>query len=206
VNALEHCFIYGIVDLGYVKPDAVTEITKKLVRGGIDLLQLRAKGVPIDEVRRIAQVMVAITQPAGVPFILNDYPRLLADVPAEGCHLGQEDGSIADARRVAGRRIIVGRSTHSIEQAITAEKEGADYIGYGPLFPTPTKPDAVAVGLSGLRKLHAQVRIPIFCIGGIKESNLRKVTEAGAERVCIVSDLLTAPDPYAKVRAVKADL
>jgi thiamine-phosphate pyrophosphorylase len=206
VNALEHCFIYGIVDLGYVKPDAVTEITKKLVRGGIDLLQLRAKGVPIDEIRRIAQVMVAITQPAGVPFILNDYPQLLADVPAEGCHLGQEDGSIADARRVAGRPIIVGRSTHSIEQAITAEKEGADYIGYGPLFPTPTKPDAVAVGLSGLRKLHAQVRIPIFCIGGIKENNLRKVTEAGAERVCLVSDLLTAPDPYAKVRAVKADL
>jgi thiamine-phosphate pyrophosphorylase len=206
VNALEHCFIYGIVDLGYVKPDAVTEITKKLVRGGIDLLQLRAKGVPIDEIRRIAQVMVAITQPAGVPFILNDYPQLLADVRAEGCHLGQEDGSIADARRVAGRPIIVGRSTHSIEQAIAAEKEGADYIGYGPLFPTPTKPDAVAVGLSGLRKLHAQVRIPIFCIGGIKENNLRKVTEAGAERVCIVSDLLTAPDPYAKVRAVKADL
>jgi thiamine-phosphate pyrophosphorylase len=206
VNALEHCFIYGIVDLGYVKPDAVTEITKKLVRGGIDLLQLRAKGVPIDEIRRIAQVMVAITQPAGVPFILNDYPQLLADVPAEGCHLGQEDSSIADARRVAGRPIIVGRSTHSIEQAITAEKEGADYIGYGPLFPTPTKPDAVAVGLSGLRKLHAQVRIPIFCIGGIKENNLRKVTEAGAERVCLVSDLLTAPDPYAKVRAVKADL
>jgi thiamine-phosphate pyrophosphorylase len=206
VNALEHCFIYGIVDLGYVKPDAVTEMTKKLVRGGIDLLQLRAKGVPTDEVRRIAQVMVAITQPAGVPFILNDYPQLLADVPAEGCHLGQEDGSIADARRVAGRPIIVGRSTHSIEQAITAEKEGADYIGYGPLFPTATKPDAVAVGLSCLRKLHAQVRIPIFCIGGIKENNLRKVTEAGAERVCIVSDLLTAPDPYAKVRAVKADL
>jgi thiamine-phosphate pyrophosphorylase len=206
VNALEHCFIYGIVDLGYVKPDAVTEITKKLVRGGIDLLQLRAKGVPTDEVRRIAQVMVAITQPAGVPFILNDYPQLLADVPAEGCHLGQQDGSIVDARQVAGRPIIVGRSTHSVEQAITAEKEGADYIGYGPLFPTPTKPDAVAVGLSGLRKLHAQVRIPIFCIGGIKENNLRKVTEAGAERVCIVSDLLTAPDPYAKVRAVKADL
>ena len=206
MNALEHCFIYGIVDLGYVKPDAVTEMTKKLVRGGIDLLQLRAKGVPMDEVQRFAQVMVAITQPAGVPFILNDYPQLLADVPAEGCHLGQEDGRIADARRVAGRPIIVGRSTHSIEQAITAEKEGADYIGYGPLFPTPTKPDAVAVGLSGLRKLHAQVRIPIFCIGGIKENNLRKVTEAGGERVCIVSDLLTAPDPYAKVRAVKADL
>ena len=206
MNALEHCFIYGIIDLGYVKPEAVTDITKKLVRGGIDLLQLRAKALPIDQVRTIAQLMVAITQPAGVPFILNDYPQLLTDVPAEGCHLGQDDGGIAEARRIAGRKIIVGRSTHSIEQAVAAQQEGADYIGYGPLFPTPTKPDAAAIGLSALRKLHAQVRIPIFCIGGIKESNLRKVTEAGAERVCIVSDLLTAPDPYAKVRAIKADL
>ena len=206
MNALEHCFVYGILDLGYLKPEVVTEMTKKLVKGGIDLLQLRAKEFPLDEVRRIAQLVVAITQPAGVPFILNDYPQLLADVPAEGCHLGQGDGSIADAHRLAGRQVIVGRSTHSIEQAVAAEKEGADYIGYGPLFPTPTKPDVAAIGLSTLRKLHAQVRIPIFCIGGIKESNLRKVTDAGAERVCVVSDLLTAPDPYAKVRAIKADL
>jgi thiamine-phosphate pyrophosphorylase len=206
VNALEHCFIYGIIDLGYVKPEGVTEITKKLIRGGIDLLQLRAKDRPLDEVRHLARLMVAITQPAGVPFIINDYPQLLVEVPAEGCHLGQQDGSIAEARRLADRRVIVGRSTHSIEQAIAAEKEGADYIGYGPLFPTPTKPDAAALGLANLRKLHAQVRIPVFCIGGIKETNLRKVTEAGAERVCIVSDLLTAPDPYAKVRAIKADL
>ena len=206
MNALEHCFIYGIIDLGYVKPGGVTEITKKLIRGGIDLLQLRAKDRPLDEVRHLAQLMVAITQPAGVPLIINDYPKLLVEVPAEGCHLGQQDGSIAEARRLAGRRVFVGRSTHSIEQAIAAEKEGADYIGYGPLFPTPTKPDAAAIGLANLRKLHAQVRIPVFCIGGIKETNLRKVTEAGAERVCIVSDLLTAPDPYAKVRAIKADL
>jgi thiamine-phosphate pyrophosphorylase len=206
VNALEHCFVYGIIDLGYVKADAVTEMTKKLVRGGIDLLQLRAKELPLEEVRRLAQLMVAITQPAGVPFILNDYPQLLTKVPAEGCHLGQEDGGIAEARQSAGRPVIVGRSTHSIDQAVAAEKEGADYIGYGPLFPTPTKPDAVAIGLSSLRKLHAQVRIPIFCIGGIKEDNLRKVTDAGAERVCVVSDLLTARDPYAKVRAIKADL
>ena len=206
MNALEHCFIYGIIDLGYVKPDNVAEITKKLVRGGIDLLQLRAKDRPLDEVRQLAQLMVAITQPAGVPFIINDYPQLLAEVAAEGCHLGQQDGSIAEARRIAGRRVIVGRSTHSIEQAVAAEQEGADYIGYGPLFPTPTKPDAAAIGLTSLRKLHDQVRIPVFCIGGIKETNLRTVTEAGAERVCIVSDLLTAPDPYAKVRAIKADL
>jgi thiamine-phosphate pyrophosphorylase len=206
MNSIEHCFLYGIVDLGYVKPTDVTEMTRKLVRGGIDLLQLRAKNRSLDEIRHLAQEMLLLTQPAGVPLILNDYPQLLSEVQAEGCHLGQEDGSIDRARQVAGRRILVGRSTHSIDQAIAAEQEGADYIGFGPLFPTPTKPDATAVGLSNLRKLHARVSIPIFCIGGVKESNFRKVTDAGAERVCIVSDLLTAPDPIAKVRAIKADL
>jgi len=206
MNSIEHCFLYGIVDLGYVKPTEVTEMTRKLVRGGIDLLQLRAKNRSLDEIRRLAQDMLLLTQPAGVPFILNDYPQLLSEVQAEGCHLGQADGSIERARQVAGRRVLVGRSTHSIAQAIAAEQEGADYIGFGPLFPTPTKPDATAVGLGDLRKLHARISIPIFCIGGIKESNFRKVSDAGAERICVVSDLLTAPDPIAKVRAIKADL
>jgi thiamine-phosphate pyrophosphorylase len=206
MNSIEHCFLYGIVDLGYVKPTDVTEMTRKLVRGGIDLLQLRAKNRSLDETCRLAQEMLLLTQPAGVPLILNDYPQLLSEVQAEGCHLGQEDGSIERARQVAGRRILVGRSTHSIDQAIAAEQEGADYIGFGPLFPTPTKPDATAVGLSDLGKLHARISIPIFCIGGIKESNFRKVSDAGGERVCIVSDLLTAPDPTARVRAIKADL
>jgi thiamine-phosphate pyrophosphorylase len=206
MNSIEHCFLYGIVDLGYVKLTDVTEMTRKLVRGGIDLLQLRAKNRSLDEIRRLAQEMLLLTQPAGVPLILNDYPQLLSEVQAEGCHLGQEDGSIERARQVAGRRILVGRSTHSIDQAVAAEQEGADYIGFGPLFPTPTKPDTTAVGLSDLRKLHARISIPIFCIGGIKESNFRKVSDAGAERVCIVSDLLTAPDPIARVRAIKADL
>ena len=206
MNAIEHCFIYGIVDLGYIKPDDVVGMTKKLVRGGIDLLQLRAKHHSLDEVRHLAKLVLAITQPAGVPLILNDYPQLLADVQAEGCHIGQSDGAIAEARRLANRPVLVGRSTHTIEQAIAAEQEGADYIGFGPLFPTPTKPDATAIGLTGLRQVHAKVHIPIFCIGGIKETNLRQVTEAGAERVCIVSDLLTANDPVSKVRAIKADL
>src|SRR5258708_12496899 len=140
--------------------------------------------------------MVAITQPAGVPFILNDYPQLLADVPAEGCHLGQEDGSIADARRVAGRPIIVGRSTHSIEQAITAEKEGADYIGYGPLFPTPTKPDAVAVGLFRLPKPHAQVPIPIFSTCGVKKNKIPKDTHTCAQTLPLLTNLPHPPHPY----------
>jgi thiamine-phosphate pyrophosphorylase len=206
MNTLEHCFLYGIVDLGYVEPEAVPSVTQQLVRGGIDLLQLRAKNRPLDLIRQLAAGMLQITQPANVPLIINDHPQLLRDINAEGCHVGQTDYPVAEARQLAGRRVIVGKSTHTVEQALAAQTEGADYIGFGPIFPTPTKPDAKAVGLGDLRKLRERVKIPVFCIGGIKETNFTKVTDAGAERLCIVSDLLLAPDINARTRAIKAFL
>ena len=206
MNSLDHCFLYGVVDLGYVQPDAVADVTQKLVRGGIDLLQLRAKDKPLDLVRRLAETMLQITQQANVPLIINDHPQLLREVNAEGCHVGQDDHPVAKARELAGRSVIVGKSTHSVEQALAAEAEGADYIGFGPIFPTPTKPDAPAVGLGDLKKLRTKVKIPVFCIGGIKETNFTKVANAGGDRVCIVSDLLLAPDINARTRAIKAFL
>jgi thiamine-phosphate pyrophosphorylase len=206
MNTLDHCFLYGVVDLGYVQPEAVPDITRQLVRGGIDLLQLRAKGRSLELIRRLAENMLLITQPANVPLIINDHPELLREVNAEGCHVGQTDSPIARARELAGRAVIIGKSTHSLEQALAAEAEGADYIGFGPIFPTPTKPDAQAIGLGDLKKLRTKVRIPVFCIGGIKETNFTEVTNAGGERVCIVSDLLRAPDINARTRAIKAFL
>jgi thiamine-phosphate pyrophosphorylase len=206
MNTLDHCFLYGIVDLGYVQPEAVDSVTQQLVRGGIDLLQLRAKDRPLELIRGLAETMLRITQPANVPLIINDHPQLLREVNAEGCHVGQTDLPIAQARELAGRSIIVGKSTHSIEQALAAEAEGADYIGFGPIFPTPTKPDARAIGLGDLQRLRTKVRIPVFCIGGIKETNFTEITNAGGERVCIVSDLLLAPDINARTRAIKAFL
>jgi thiamine-phosphate pyrophosphorylase len=206
VNTLDHCFLYGIVDLGYVQPEAVPNVTQQLVRGGIDLLQLRAKDKPLDLIRQLAEAMLQITQSANVPLIINDHPQLLQEVKAEGCHVGQTDCPVAKARELAGRPVIVGKSTHSIEQALAAQAEGADYIGFGPIFPTPTKPEATAVGLGDLKTLRQKVKIPVFCIGGIKETNFMKVADAGAERVCIVSDLLLAPDINARTRAIKAFL
>jgi len=206
VNTLDHCFLYGIVDLGYVQPEAAPDVTQKLVRGGIDLLQLRAKDKPLDSILRLAENILRITQPANVPLIINDHPQLLREVNAEGCHVGQTDYTVAQARELAGRVVIVGKSTHSLEQALAAQAEGADYIGYGPIFPTPTKPEVAAIGLGDLKNLRTKVKIPVFCIGGIKETNFTQVTNAGGERVCIVSDLLLAPDINARTRAIKAFL
>ena len=206
VKLIGNCFLYGIVDIGYVPEDNVGIVTGQLVAGGIDVLQLRAKGYLKSRIASLARAMLPITKPAGVPLIVNDYPDLLREVEADGCHVGQEDFSVAQARELAGRNCIVGRSTHSLEQAESAQQEGADYLGFGPLFPTATKPSAAAVGLDQLGLLHQRVNLPIFCIGGVKLGNLSEILRAGARRVCIVSDLLCASDVPAHTAAVKTAL
>jgi thiamine-phosphate pyrophosphorylase len=194
VKPLSSCFLYGILDLGHVTVDDVATVTAQLVRGGVDILQLRAKEHSKVEIVRCAQAMLPQTKAGGIPLIINDYPDLLREVDADGCHVGQEDFSVAEARDLAGRICIVGRSTHSTEQARTAQRERADYIGFGPLFPTATKPSAKEIGLSEIRTLHEQVQLPIFVIGGVKLRNLGEIIHAGARRVCMVSDLLLATD------------
>jgi thiamine-phosphate pyrophosphorylase len=200
------CFLYGILDLGYVADREVAPMTSLLVAGGVDILQLRAKSRSKREIADFARTMLPVTKAAGVPLIINDHPDLLREVSADGCHLGQEDAGIAEARDMAGRLCIVGKSTHNLEQARLAQQEGADYIGFGPLFPTPTKPSAVAVGLAGLAELHQKIELPVFCIGGVKLANLDEVIRSGARRVCIVSDLLCAPDVLSRTSSVKASL
>jgi thiamine-phosphate pyrophosphorylase len=201
VNGLADARLYGIVDLGYVSADTAPVAAEKLLEGGVDILQLRAKAVPKSIVVGLTEEIHALTAPLGVPLILNDYPELLRDVPAEGAHVGQDDLSVAEARAAAGRPVIIGKSTHSIAQARAAVQEGADYIGFGPLFATPTKPGRPAIGLQDLAAVHQEVSVPIFCIGGIKQENLAQVRDAGARRVVIVSAWLQAADIAGAVRS-----
>jgi len=200
VKALAEARLYGIVDLGYVKADRAPVAAALLLKGGVDVLQLRAKGVEPSIIAGLAEEIHELTAAAGVPLILNDHPELLREVPAEGAHVGQDDGSVAAARAAAGWAVIIGKSTHNLAQARAAAEEGADYIGFGPLFATPTKPGRPAIGLREVAAVHEAVRIPIFCIGGIKLENLAQVREAGARRVVIVSGWLEADDVAAAVR------
>jgi thiamine-phosphate pyrophosphorylase len=213
VKSLADCRLYGIVDLGYVAPADLERVTEEMCRGGCDLVQLRAKQHAEDAIESFARRIAPICESAGVPFILNDYPELVPAVGAAGAHVGQDDRPIADARWRAGRALagevappIIGKSTHSLAQAIAAAEEGADYIGFGPLFPTPTKAGRPAIGLGDIRRVEASVRVPVFCIGGIKRETLETVLAAGARRVVIVSGILEAPDIAAYCREVKARL
>ena len=195
--------LYGILDLGYVERGRASDVAEALMTGGVDLLQLRAKDYPAREIVKLAGELREITARHGVPLIINDHPEIARDLQAEGLHLGQDDLSIAEAREIVGADCAVGKSTHNIDQAIRAFYEGADYIGFGPLFATPTKPDYPPIGLGEVGKVHDAVRLPIFCIGGIKLDNLPKVIEAGARRVVIVSGLLQASDPAEYARRAK---
>ena len=201
MSALADARLYGIVDLGYVTADTAPVAAEKLLEGGVDILQLRAKDAPKSIVVGLAEEIHSLTAPLRVPLILNDYPELLRDVPAEGAHVGQDDMSVAEARAAAGRPVVIGKSTHSLTQARAAAEEGADYIGFGPLFATPTKPGRPAIGLEDIRTAYSEVKIPIFCIGGIKQENLAQVRGAGAQRIVIVSGWLQADDIAGAVRS-----
>lgn len=228
--------LYGILDLGYTPESKAESVTASLLAGGVAILQLRAKGHDQATIRRVAEKLIPLCRAVGIPFILNDFPALAADLGADGVHLGQDDGPLADARALFAERQpppgsfihssspdfstfrpldlptssspIVGRSTHSLAQARAALAEGADYIGFGPLFPTPTKAGRPAIGLEEISAMEREVgaHIPAFCIGGIKRSNLTQVLDAGARRVVIVSDLLTAPDIRAATSQVADQL
>jgi thiamine-phosphate pyrophosphorylase len=192
MRALCECRLYGIIDLGYVEESETTRVVEQMIQGGVDLIQLRGKGKSLDELTGYAALLHELTESSATPLIVNDYAEIASQVPVEGVHVGQDDDPIEVARRKAGREIVVGKSTHSLEQALAAQREGADYIGFGPIFATPTKPDYVPIGLAGISRVHAEVSLPIFCIGGINIDNLQSVIDAGAKRVVMVSALLKA--------------
>ena len=201
---LSDCRLYGILDLNYVAPADAERVASAMIDGGVDLVQLRAKTHSLEEIVDLAGKLHAITSAAGIPLIVNDHAEVAAQIPVEGIHVGQDDDSIAHARKKSGRAVLIGKSTHGFEQAVAAQREGADYIGFGPIFATPTKPDYQPIGITGIKRVHNEVTAPIFCIGGIKIDNLGEVMAAGAKRVAIVSGLLKAPDIAKYARGCKS--
>lgn len=213
LKTLTDALLYGIVDLSYVAAAEACAVAERMCAGGVDVLQLRAKDASEEAIETLGSELVRITEPAGVPLIINDHSHLVPSIGAQGAHVGQDDLAVPDARWRAGRALagevappIIGKSTHSLAQAIAAAAEGADYIGFGPLFPTPTKAGRPAIGLDDIRRAHEAVSIPIFCIGGIKRENLDAVLAAGARRVVIVSGILQSRDITAYGRDVRARL
>jgi len=196
---LRECRLYTFVDLAYLNGRAPTELALQLCEGGSDLVQLRAKNSPPDEILHLAEAILPITHRFGVRLVVNDHPEITSNVGAQICHLGQEDffdSGHTFASDVTGQppKFKLGLSTHAPDQAVRAIAAGPDYIAIGPVYATGTKPTARPVTLDYVRWAAANVTIPWFAIGGITSNNLDEVLGAGATRICVVSAILNAPD------------
>lgn len=195
--------LYVIVDRAAVGRRSVEEVAASAVLGGADVIQFRDKKSPDHEVNQIARRLLLITKKAGVALVLNDRVEIARQVGADGVHVGQEDWPIARVREAVGNEMIVGKSTHSLEQALAAQAEGASYIGFGPLFATPTKPGYGSIGLGLIPKAASVIDIPMVCIGGIDEANVEAVLQAGGRCIAVVRAVCAAENPEASAKALK---
>lgn len=181
--------LYAIVDTTQIERSSIPDVVDEMVSAGVRILQLRVKECPGAEFFELARAVRALTQRSDCVLIINDRIDIALATGADGVHLGQEDLPIADARPLMGRKII-GISTHSVEQACEAETQGADYIGFGPLFGTYTKDTGYAArGAGMLARVCEAVHIPIVAIGGITSANVEEAWRHGADAAAMISYL-----------------
>ena len=178
--------------------------TRVLVDAGVAFVQLRMKESPQDMILPIAEKMREITSGSTTKLIINDYPEIAVRCEADGVHIGQSDGNYTTVRNTVGTEAVIGISTHSVSQTEKSCSEGPDYIGIGPVFPTPTKkfPDPV-IGIDGMSTMLKKATVPAVVIGGIDLTNLHTVLEAGAENFCMVRQFTQSGDPESTVKKIQ---
>lgn len=194
--------LYAILDPEQTRGRPAEDLLRDLLRGGVKILQLRAKALTARDFLDLARNAREITRAHGCRLIVNDRVDVALACDADGVHLGQDDLPLQAARKLLPAKII-GISTHDLEQAKQAEDGGADYIGFGPIYGTATKQTGYSArGVAMLREIRNIVRIPIVAIGGISEDNVSEIWNAGAESAAIISDILGAEDITAKVKRI----
>jgi thiamine-phosphate pyrophosphorylase len=187
--------LYVITDRALARGRPLEEIVAAAIRGGATMIQLREKERPVREIVDTGRRLLEITRPAGVPLIVNDRVDVAMAIDADGVHVGQDDLPVADARRLVGPDKIVGASAGTVQEAVQAEADGADYVGVGSIFATATKPDAgPAIGPEAISEIRTVVRIPIVAIGGITPANAAEAIHAGAHGVAVLSAVVGADD------------
>jgi len=182
------------------------EIVRAALAGGVKLIQLREKDMSLREYIKLAEQIRAMTTTAGCLLIINDRTDVALAVGADGVHLGQDDFPIPAARRLAPD-LIIGSSTHNVEEALRAQQEGASYINIGPIYPTVTKVwEGEYLGLDGLRTISAVARVPFTVMGGIKQNHFTGLIKAGARIIALVTAVTAAQDPEAATRELMGQI
>jgi thiamine-phosphate pyrophosphorylase len=196
--------LYLVTDRGLARGRTTLEIVSAAVQGGATVVQLREKDCSTRDFIKQALSIKEFLKDRGVPLIINDRVDVAQAVEADGVHLGQTDMSLEIAKKILGDLMIIGISAESLEDAIEAEKGGADYLGVSPIYATPTKTDTAApLGLEGLQEIHKAVKLPLIGIGGLNKDNATEVIRNGADGVAVVSAIVAADDPEAAARELK---
>lgn len=196
--------LYVITDERLSKGLTHVEIARRAIAGGADVIQLRDKTCDCAYFRSCADDIRHIANEADVPFIVNDRLDVALQSHADGVHLGQGDIPLKFARRMAPKNFIIGISAGTLREALDAERDGADYIGLGPVFPTASKDDAgEACGLGLLREVKSRVSVPVVAIGGIGPRNATDVIAAGADGLAVISAVVSQEDVTAAARRLK---
>ena len=189
--------LYVVLDRTAARGRDLVGLLAQALAGGSRMIQLRDKDWPSGRLLPLAEKLRAACAAAGATFIVNDRVDLALAVGADGVHLGQDDLPARAARPLLRPGMIMGISTHSLEQARTAQAEGADYVAVGSMFATTSKADFQLVGPDLMRKLRGEIRVPLVGIGGITPDNVSEVIRAGADGVAVISAVCAAKDPQA---------
>lgn len=188
--------LYIVTDRVAARNRPLELIVEQVIRGGATIVQLREKETSEEEMIATGRRLHAITRKYNVPLVVNDNIRVTLAIDAEGLHIGQGDMSVRQARRRLGSHKILGVSAKSVEEALTAQQDGADYLGVGPIFETRTKKDAgEPIGIKTLSEIVKEVDIPVVAIGGIRTENVASVMRAGASGIAVISAIMGAKDP-----------
>ena len=196
--------LYAVTDRAWLRGRTLTEQAEAALRGGATCLQLREKELDRAAFLREAVALKPVCARYGVPLIVNDDVELALESGADGVHVGQDDADAAETRRRIGPDRLLGVSAHTVEEALRAERAGADYLGVGAVFPTGTKKDADAVSFETLRAICGAVSIPVVAIGGVKRENLGALAGSGVDGVAVVSAIFAAPDAEEAARTLRA--
>lgn len=199
------CALYLIAPAS-VRGTPLNRLLPPLIEAGVDAVQLRDKNLEAGPLAAVGMEVAEVCNQLGAIFIVNDRIDLAAACSADGVHLGQDDLGVEVARQILGDRAVVGLSTHSRHQVLDAQSSGADYIGVGPVFPTPTKSGRDAVGPDLVRFASEESGLPFFAIGGIDERTIDEVVESGALRVSVLRAVLDSDDPAGVVKRLRSRL
>lgn len=200
----EAMLVYAVTDRAWLNGRSLVDCVRQAVEGGATFVQLREKDASHDEIVELARELLPICHDAGAPFVIDDEVEIALEVGADGVHVGQDDMACERARAMLGPDAIVGVSAQTVEQALAAQAEGADYLGVGALIPTPTKPDAVDVTLDELRAICDAVDIPVVGIGGLNVQTIPQLTGCGADGAAVVSAIFAAGDCLQATRDLHA--